>query len=133
MEAASMAMQFLSSDLRESLIGEHLLAEIFIYSGRRKRIGGAKKGLPGFEANRAAHGYGPQVRNRLNFSGSTCGQAQLPGEAQTNLLVAHWQRNVGDLSRQRRARNTPIALSYVAARIRPVGHVQRIENFPPQL
>jgi len=70
MEAASMAMQFLASDLRESLIGEHLLAEIFIYSGRRKRIGGAKKGLPCFEANRAAHVYGPQVKSRLNSGGS---------------------------------------------------------------
>jgi hypothetical protein len=31
MDAASMAIQFLPSDLRESLIVEHLLAEIFSF------------------------------------------------------------------------------------------------------
>jgi hypothetical protein len=45
MDAASMAIQFLPSDLRESLIVEHLLAVIF-HSSKSECWVGEKKGCP---------------------------------------------------------------------------------------
>jgi len=45
MDAASMAMQLLASDLRESLIDEHLLAAIS-HSSVSRNVGGRKKGCP---------------------------------------------------------------------------------------
>ena len=80
---------------------KHLLAEIDHHSRDRKVLAGEKKGCP---APKRIEQPMFMVRNSeaaSNISGSKCGQPQLPGEAQTNLLVAHWQRNISNLPRQR--------------------------------
>src|SRR5258708_6543374 len=74
-----------------------------------------------------------RVNHILNDGGVTRTQELLPGQTQADLLVTHGQGNVSNLSRQRRARNTLIALSHVTAGIGPVGNIQCIEHFPTQL